>query len=150
MTLTVSQTDPRQPEAAALLHASHKLMGELFNPEENHFLSVEELCTSDITFLAAYDGGGILGTGALANRGTYGEVKSMFTAPEARGKGVADAILSALIDTARAQGLPLMRLETGDSLHAAHRLYARHGFTRCGPFGDYEAMPTSVFMEKTL
>ncbi len=150
MPITVTRTDPRDPQATALLHASHALMQELFNPEENHFLSIDQLCTPDITFLAASDGTQLLGTGALANRGDYGEVKSMFTAPQARGKGVADAILSALIETARAQSLPWLRLETGDSLHAAHRLYARHGFTTCTAFGDYVTMPTSVFMEKRL
>ena len=58
--------------------------------------------------------------------------------------------MAALEAEARAQGLPLMRLETGDDLYPAHRLYERHGFLRCGPFGDYVDGPHSVFMEKRL
>ena len=58
--------------------------------------------------------------------------------------------MAALERRARASGLPLLRLETGDDLHAAHRLYARHGFTETGPFGNYEEGPHSVFMEKRL
>ena len=66
------------------------------------------------------------------------------------GKGVAAAILRAVEDEARAEGLPWLRLETGNVLHAAHRLYERQGFTRCGPFGDYPEAASSIFMEKPL
>jgi putative acetyltransferase len=58
--------------------------------------------------------------------------------------------MAALDSEARAQGLAVMRLETGDTLYTAHRLYQRHGFTLCGPFGDYVEGPHSVFMEKRL
>ena len=154
MPLIVEQTDPRDPAATALLHASHALMQSLFNPEENHFLSIEALCGDDVYFFTARDGAAMIATGALALRGAahapYGEVKSMFTDEAARGKGAAAAILRAIEDQARALGLPALNLETGNTLHAAHRLYARHGFEVCGPFGDYAPMPTSVFMHKPL
>ncbi len=74
----------------------------------------------------------------------------MFTDPAFRGKGIADAVLVALTGAARDAGLTLMRLETGHTLYAAHRLYERHGFTRRGPFGDYTDDPLSLFMEKAL
>jgi putative acetyltransferase len=51
---------------------------------------------------------------------------------------------------ARGLGLGALKLETGDDLYPAHRLYRRHGFTDCGPFGDYAEGPHSVFMEKRL
>ncbi len=92
----------------------------------------------------------MLGCAALANKGDYGEMKSMFVSEDARGKGVADALIRQLEDYARELDLPMIRLETGDLLHAAHRLYERHGFVKCGPFGDYVANKTSVFMEKRL
>jgi len=77
-------------------------------------------------------------------------VKSMFVDPIARGSGTGAALMAALEAAARAEGLAVMRLETGDDLYPAHRLYQRHGFTRCGPFGDYDEGPHSVFMEKRL
>ena len=148
--LIVEQGDPRAPQATALLQASHALMERLFPPEDNHYLSIDALCTPDIRFFIAREGDTVLGCAALANKGDYGEVKSMFVSEDARGKGVADALLRQLEDYARELDLPVMRLETSDLLHAAHRLYERHGFVKCEPFGGYVANKTSVFMEKRL
>nr|WP_325250359.1 GNAT family N-acetyltransferase [Amylibacter sp.] len=150
MTLTVQIGDPRDPAATRLLEASHALMQSLFPAESCHYLEIDDLCTPEITFLVVRDGDQTIGCGALANKGPYGELKSMFTDPAARGKGAADALIGALIKTARAQNLPVIRLETGDTLTAAHKLYQKHGFTFRGPFGDYHEHPASLFMERSL
>ncbi len=150
MTVTVEPGDPRHPQASALLQASHALMQELFPSDSNHFLSIDELCAPGIAFFIARRAETVLGTGALADKTTYGEVKSMFVAPAARGTGTGAAILAALEAEARVRALPKLMLETGDSLHAAHRLYERAGFTFRGPFGDYPDDPLSRFMEKRL
>ena len=148
--LIIEQGDPRDPQATALLQASHALMERLFPPEDNHYLSIDALCTPDIRFFIAREGDAVLGCAALADKGDYGEMKSMFVSEDARGKGVADALIRQLEDYARELDLPVIRLETGDLLHAAHRLYERHGFVKCAPFGDYVVNKTSVFMEKRL
>lgn len=148
--ITVSKGDPRDPAVTALLEASHALMQSLFPPEDNFYLSIDDLCGPSIRFFAASEGDAIIGTGALALKSGYGEVKSMFTAEAARGRGVAEAILSKIEQEARAEALPLLKLETGNVLHAAHRLYQRCGFIFCGPFGDYTEAASSVFMEKRL
>ena len=59
-------------------------------------------------------------------------------------------LLDRLEVEARARDLPMLMLETGNVLHAAHRLYARAGFAERGPFGDYPAANSSLFMEKRL
>lgn len=148
--LIIEETDPRTPGPRALLEASHALMQATFPPEENYFLNIEDLCAPDVVFFAARQGETTLGTGAIAIKDGYAEVKSMFTAPEARGKGVAAAILRALEDTARARDLTMLKLETGDPLKSAVRLYERAGFTRCDIFGDYAPNSSSVYMEKPL
>ncbi|WP_375543157.1 GNAT family N-acetyltransferase [Aliiroseovarius crassostreae] len=148
--LRIEPGDPHHPEATALLKASHALMEELFPPEDNFFLEIDDLCAPEISFFVAREGARILGTGAIADKGAYGEVKSMFVSPDARGKGVGEALLSQLEATARVKGHKAMKLETGNVLHAAHRLYERAGFTRCGPFGDYPDAASSIFMEKPL
>lgn len=148
--LTVADADPRDPQASALLRRSQALMRALFPPEDNFFLDIDALTAPDIRFFVARRGTEVLGTGALALRAGYGEVKSMFVAEEARGQGVAGALLERIEAEARAHGLPCLRLETGTLLHDAHRLYARHGFAPRGPFGDYPDAPSSLFMEKPL
>ncbi len=150
MTLIIELGDPRDPQATALLQASHALMESLFSPEDNHFLSVDALCTPDIHFFIAREAETTLGCVALANKGDYGEMKSMFVAEAARGKGAADALMRQLEDHARTLELQAVKLETGSLLHAAHKLYERHGFSLCQPFGDYDANETSIFMEKHL
>lgn len=146
----VEKTDPHDPQATALLRQSHALMQSLFPPEDNFYLEIADLAAPHIHFFTARDGDTRCGTGALAIKDGYGEVKSMFVAEHARGKGVAGALLRQIEDTAREQGLPLLRLETGNVLHAAHRLYGRHGFTPCGVFGTYTNAASSIFMEKRL
>ncbi len=137
--------------ARHLLEASHALMQALFDPEDNHYLEIDALRAPTIHFLVAEDAAGrVLGCGALASKPGYGELKSMFTDVEARGLGIASGILAALEAEARRQGLPLLRLETGDKLEAAHRVYQRAGFVTRGPFGDYTANSSSIFMEKPL
>lgn len=148
--LIVEPTDPTDPGPKALLMQSHALMQALFPPEDNYFLNIEELRAPDIRFFAARERDQTLGTAALALKDGYAEVKSMFTSEAARSRGVAAALLRRLEDEARDLQIPCLRLETAEALDAAIRLYERHGFSRCGIFGDYEPNKTSVFMEKTL
>ena len=148
--LTVRKASPREPGAVALLQASHDYLSALYPPEHNHYLSIDALCVPEITFWLACAAGQATGCVALKRFADYGEVKSMFVSPAARGSGTGAALLGALEAEARAMGLPALRLETGDDLYPAHRLYQRHGFVPCGPFGDYAPGPHSVFMEKPL
>lgn len=148
--LIVEPADPMDPQPKALLTQSHALMNSLFPKGACHYLDVEKLRAPHVRFFVAREADAVLGTGALALMEGYCEVKSMFTEPAARGRGAAAAILRALEDLAREEGLPWMRLETGTGLDAAHRLYERHGFVACGPFGSYSASPYSLFYEKRL
>jgi putative acetyltransferase len=76
----------------------------------------------------------------------------MRTMPAARGRGVGSRMLGFLLDEARRRQYRRVSLETGsqDYFAPARRLYARHGFVECGPFGDYVLDPCSVFMTLPL
>ena len=148
--IAVEPADPRTPAAAALLGASHALMARLFPAEANYAANSEALRGPDVYFVTARRGLAVLGCGAVALRTGYGELKSIYVEEASRGQGIADAILRALEDHARAAGLPLLKLETGIGLDAAQKLYARHGFKLCGAFGDYPDHKSSIFMEKSL
>ena len=148
--IIVELSDPHHPQATALLRQSHALMRSLFPPEDNFFLDIDDLVAEHIRFFTARNGTEVVGTGALKLCDDYGEIKSMFVAPEARGMGAAAALLRQLEDQARLENLTMLKLETGDVLTDAHRLYARHGFETCGVFGDYVTAKRSIFMEKRL
>lgn len=150
MQLTVTSDSPRKPEATALLQASHAYLQSLYDPEDNHFLSIDALCAPDILFFTAALDGRICGTAALALREGYAEVKSMYVDPAKRGHGAAKALMERLIGEAGLRGLPMLKLETGPKNTEAMALYARHGFEVCGPFGDYADVPASVFMQRSV
>ncbi|WP_147126350.1 GNAT family N-acetyltransferase [Shimia ponticola] len=148
--IIVEPNTPTHPDAVRLLDASQALMQEIFADEENFALDHAALAAPDIRFFTARDGATLLGCGAMQIKDGYGEVKSFYVSPAARGKGVGAALIRQIEDQARDEGLSVLNLETGDELAAACRLYERHGFTRCGPFGEYEDNGSSVFMTKTL
>jgi putative acetyltransferase len=150
MTISIEYASPRHPEIRNLLQASHDLMGSLFPAEANHFLSIDALCDAGIHFFGVRVDGVYRACGALAVKKGYGELKSIFTDPAARGRGLGRKIIQHIEDTARDLGLAQLKLETGSLLHDAHRLYEREGFVLCDPFGDYEPAAFSVFMRKDL
>jgi len=106
-----------------------------------------------ITFWTAWDGARLLGCGALKELGPdHGEVKSMHTAQEYRGRGVAGSILARIIEVARSRSYRRLSLETGsmDAFAPARALYRRFGFVGTEPFGDYVLDPNSCFMTLDL
>jgi RimJ/RimL family protein N-acetyltransferase len=56
----------------------------------------------------------------------------MWVDPAARGTGAADALVDAVLQFARHQRIPLVRLHVAEGNERAERLYARHGFERTG------------------
>ena len=127
---------------------------EELGTEINHILDVAALLQPDVTFVAAWQHEEVLGCGAIRRggdaQGPYAEVKRMFVRPMARGQRIAERILQALEQVARAESRQRMLLETGTRQPEALRLYERCGYRVCGPFGGYPPHPLSVFMEKRL
>jgi putative acetyltransferase len=74
----------------------------------------------------------------------------MYLKPKARGEGIALAMLVKLLDWARAERLPLARLETGNVSVGALKLYRRAGFKEIPAFSPYKPDPLSIFMERAL
>jgi DNA-binding MarR family transcriptional regulator/GNAT superfamily N-acetyltransferase len=86
-------------------------------------------------FLARLDGRPV-GCGALRLSADEGEVKRMWTAPEARGLGVARRIIAAIEATARQAGVTTLRLDTNRALKEAHALYRKLGFVETARYND--------------
>ncbi|PLX36808.1 MAG: GNAT family N-acetyltransferase [Hyphomicrobiales bacterium] len=122
-------------------------------PESVHALDLDGLRKPEVTFWCVWDGDDLVGCGALKELdGAHGEIKSMHTAAEHRGKGIAATLVAHILDEARRRGYARLSLETGspEPFHPALALYERHGFTRCGPFADYVYDPFSVYMTLEL
>jgi GNAT superfamily N-acetyltransferase len=84
------------------------------------------------TFAAERDGR-LLGLVGLAResgvkRRHRGTLIRMYVRPEARGTGAADALVEAVLDHARAEGLDAVLLAVITEAEPARRLYERHGF----------------------
>lgn len=149
--LTIQLESPRQPDVLRLLAALDAYHVERYPAESNHLLDVETLTGPDIRFFVARLGAEAVACGALriCPQG-YGEVKRMYVSPPARGRQLGRRMLTCLEAQARAEGLSLLRLETGIHQPEALGLYRSAGFVERGPFGAYGPDPLSVFMEKQL
>lgn len=147
--MQIEVDDLSRPAIHALLEEHLQNMRAMSPPESVHALDLGKLRSPDITFWSVWDGALLLGCGALKELGDgHGEIKSMRTPQAHRRMGAGRAILDHIIDTAKSRGYQRLSLETGslDAFKPAHRLYESVGFTTCGPFGDYEEDPNSVFM----
>ena len=87
--------------------------------------------------LAAEQGGTLLGWAALApvsDRCVYGGVAevSVYVAEAARGRGVGDALLGALVTASEAEGYWTLQAGVFPENQASRALHARHGFREVG------------------
>jgi len=141
------------PEIAALLEDHLHSMTLHSPPESIHALDLDKLRKPEITFWTLWDQGELLGCGAIKELDPeHAELKSMKTDTKHLRKGVAEKLLVHILEEARGRGYKRISLETGsmDAFAPAWKLYEKHGFTECGPFGDYALDPYSMFMERGL
>jgi ribosomal protein S18 acetylase RimI-like enzyme len=99
--------------------------------------------------VAADDTGAVLGTVTVVLPGTpYAEIsqpgelefRMLAVSSAARGRGVGEALVRAVIDRARSAGIGRVVLSSSEKMLAAHRLYERLGFTRL-PERDWMPLP---------
>jgi putative acetyltransferase len=154
--LALSPVTVRDPGVADLIHAlTVELADGGYTDEETFGYSAEQLEASGVHLVGASIDGRLVGIGGVEvqedpDLGTVAELKRFYVEPTHRGQGVADAVIEALAEHARAQGAARLRLETGDKQHAAMGFYARHGFVVVPRFGPYVDSATSVCMQRDL
>ena len=73
----------------------------------------------------------------------------MYVRPAFRGRGLGRLMLEHFVGHARAQGLGVVRLETGIYQREAIALSESGGFRRIEPFGPYTDDPLSRCYEKS-
>jgi putative acetyltransferase len=150
--VSIEAVDPRIPEVIGMIRELDRYMGRLYPAESNHLMDIHSLVQHDVRFFAAKVNGAFCACGAIKLHGReYAEVKRVYVMPDTRGLGLGRRIVATLEESARREGIGLMRLETGISQPEALALFEASGFRRCSAFGAYPADdPYSVFMEKRL
>jgi putative acetyltransferase len=150
MPIQIRPEPPRQPEVEELLRLSDEFAFALYPAESCYLLDVSELEKPGVTVFVARVDGRALGIAALvtSDASSGGELKRMFVHEDARGRGLARALLAAVEDAAVAHGVTELRLETGPLQHAAIALYERSGYQRIPNFGPYVGDPYSVCYAK--
>ena len=154
MAVSISIETPLQDDVRGLVAQLNDHLLPLSPLEFQFKMTVEQMAEPHTTlFVARDEAEKAVGMGALkVHSAELGEVKRMFTDPQARGQRVGSALLQAIVALAREKNLPMLMLETGtgDGMAEAHRLYTRSGFKPRGPFLDYPDSEWSAFFELPL
>jgi L-amino acid N-acyltransferase YncA len=129
--------------AIQALYAHHVLTGtgtfEIDPPDVAEISArLAKVAGRGLPWLLAHEGTTLLGyayAGPFRERAAYDATceDSIYVAPDAQGRGVARALLGALIERCRAAGLREMLAVIGDSHnHASIGLHKAHGFADAG------------------
>ena len=148
--MSIAIESPREAGIAALLRAGEEYAESLYPAEENFILPLAALEKPGVTVFVARIGGEALGMAALVVTQSGAELKRLYVADAARGQGLAAGLLDALEAHARATGVAVIRLETGNRSLAAIALYEKRGYRRIPRFGEYVDSASSVCMQLTL
>lgn len=149
----IAPADPEAPESRACLSAYLTLLHQRIpgitaahvpdpDPEAASYRAPKG------AFLLAHADGRAVGCVALKSvDATTGEVKRLWVADEARGQGLARAMMTAIEAKARSLGLTRLRLDTNENLPEAIALYRRLGWAETAPFTPF---PATHWFARTL
>lgn len=94
---------------------------------------------------------GCAGIAPLSGEPEICELQKMYFLPEARGRGIGEAMIRICLDFARSAGFQKCYLETMPYMENARKLYARTGFVPLeGPLGSTGHYNCSIWMIKDL
>ena len=152
--ISIARAELTAETSRALIAALNAELSAMYpEPGANHFgLKPAQVTGQSGVFLVVSLNGTPVGCGAvrLIDAET-GELKRMYVAPSARGKGLSKQLVAALEAEARALGAKRLVLETGTRQHAALALYRGAGFHPIPLYGEYLVSPeTSVCLGKQL
>jgi len=145
--------DLSSEEIAEFLYEHVEEMRSSAPPDSDHTIGLDGLRKPGVTFWSVWDGGSVVGCGAIRRLDpVHAELKSMRTAPARKRSGIASRLLEHILTEARRMGFTRVSLETGaaEFFSPARRLYEKYGFGYCEPFAAYQPDPNSVFMTKLL
>lgn len=108
-----------------------------FDPSKGNNLTVEEMTPPAGYLLLARLNGKPVGCGALKRLDAReGEVKRVWTSPDARGLGVASRLMDRLEQLAREVGFKAVKLDTNRTLAEAQAMYRKRGYRAIERYND--------------
>jgi ribosomal protein S18 acetylase RimI-like enzyme len=134
--------DAHQDEFAEIgeIRVSAYVADGFLSPDSRYAPRLRELGSDGAgPVLVAADDAGIIGTvmlqtwpngGELLRGPAEAEIRALAVRPEARGRGVGRALVSAVIERATSLGIRHLLLLTQPEMKIAHRIYEEAGFTR--------------------
>lgn len=139
--LSVTVEDPTTPDARWCIDQYFAELNARFDTGFDPSLSIsadaDELTPPAGALLIARLDGRAIGCGALKfHPDAPAELKRMWVAPDARGRGLGRRLLVELEDHARQAGANAVRLETNRSLREAIQLYRSTGYREVAAFNS--------------
>ncbi|MRH43919.1 GNAT family N-acetyltransferase [Aquibacillus halophilus] len=130
---------------------------------DQHWQALKQAISSDadiqdgVELIVAELGGEIVGSVALFPANTdayqgyvdeldYPEIRVLAVSPEARGKGIASALINECINRTKLKGFDYIGLHTGSFMESAIKLYERIGFERL-PQYDFEPADDGIIVK---
>lgn len=156
MSWTIIRESFDHPDARRLRGAQRRELDERYGSDDHEPGIAPSAADVPVFLLARASEGQAIACGGLRplSDEVYGpatvEVKRMYAAPEARGTGVATAVLRALEAEARELGAHRIVLETGTGQPDAVRFYEREGYTPIPLFGAYIGSTESLCFAREL
>lgn len=144
--LTVSPARADDPDVLALQAAAEAELHVRYPGDDDLGPAVDAL----VWLVARRDDAGVGLIALCALEPGMGEIKRMYVADEARRTGVARALIVAVEDAAREQGMHTLRLETGTRQPEAMTLYTACGYVAIANYGYWGDHPLSRCYEKAL
>jgi DNA-binding MarR family transcriptional regulator/GNAT superfamily N-acetyltransferase len=128
--------DARSCLKAYFRELAARFEGGFHHEKEGLADAVEMVLPAGVFVVARLDGEAVGCGGLMRIDEATGEIKRVWTAPTARGMGVARRMLRALEAAARNMSLKRLRLDTNRALTEAHALYRKEGFREIARFND--------------
>ena len=140
-TVVLAAIDPSDPQARACVNAYFAELDERFatgfDPGRSISADDEELRPPAGVLILAWLDARPIGCGALKFHGDgVADLKRMWVAASARGRGVGRRLLIELEAIATSQGIRRLRLETNGTLVEAINLYRSAGYVEIPAFSD--------------
>jgi putative acetyltransferase len=146
----LKRTNNQNPDFLYLIPLLDKDLRSRYNDLQDTYDQHNVIVNVD-TVIIAYEDGAPVGCGCFKKFDDSSvEMKRMYVKPEYRRKGISSTILNELEQWATETGFERAVLETGNLQEEAIAMYEKLGYKIIPNFPPYEAMDTSICMEKQL